>query len=223
LRQVDVSTGAKPEYHLAVDDAAGLIALVQMGVLEIHTWGSQTKRLDRPDRLIFDLDPDPSVQWPQVVQAAREVRLVLEDLGLTAFLKTTGGKGLHLVVPIQPRIDWDEAKAFCKSLADFVVRAAPERYVATMSKAARKGKVFIDYLRNGRGATAVAAYSTRAKPGATVSVPIAWEELSSRLRSDHFTVSNVPERLAKLKRDPWADMAAIRQTITKAMLKRLAP
>ena len=221
LRQVDVSAGATPEYHLVIDDEAGLIALVQMGVLEIHAWGSQAKRIENPDRLIFDLDPDPSVEWPEVVRAAREVRQVLEELGLTSFLKTTGGKGLHIVVPVQPRLDWDEAKAFCQAVADFVVRAAPDRYIASMSKAARKGKVFVDYLRNARGATAIAAYSTRSRPGATASVPIAWDELSFRLRSDQFTIAKVPARLAKLKKDPWTEMATTKQSITKAMRKRL--
>ncbi len=166
LSQVDISEAGPPEYHVAIKDPAGLIALVQMGVLEIHVWGSQARRLEKPDRLIFDLDPDPAVAWPQVVTAAREVRLVLQELGLVSFLKTTGGKGLHLVVPVTPRLEWDEAKDFCRSVANFIVRAAPDRYIATMSKAARKGKIFIDYLRNGRGATAIAPYSTRARPGA---------------------------------------------------------
>src|SRR5262249_6632451 len=149
--------------------------------LEIHVWGSQARNLEKPDRLIFDLDPDPSVGWPQVVTAAREVKLVLEELGLTTFLKTTGGKGLHLVVPVQPRVNWVQAKELYKAVADLVVRAAPDHYIATMSKAARKGKIFVDYLRNGRGATAVATYSTRARPGAPVSVPISWGELSPKL------------------------------------------
>ncbi len=147
---------------------------------------------------------------------------MLEELGLASFLKTTGGKGLHLVVPVQPRAEWDEAKAFCRAVADFMVRAAPDRFVATMSKAARKGKIFIDYLRNGRGATAVAPYSTRDKPGATVSAPIAWEELTPSLHSDHFTIENLPARLARLKKDPWADIAKTKQSITAAMIKKLA-
>ena len=125
-------------------------------------------------------------------------------------------------MPVQPRTEWDEAKTFCRAVADFMVRAAPDRFIATMSKAARKGKIFIDYLRNGRGATAIAPYSTRAKPGATVSAPIAWEELTSSLHSDHFTIENLPARLSKLKKDPWADLAKTKQSITAAMLKRLA-
>jgi bifunctional non-homologous end joining protein LigD len=222
LRQVNISAAGKPEYHVAIDDVAGLISLVQMGVLEIHVWGSRAEQLEKPDRLIFDLDPDPAVDWPQVVNAARAVRGLLEELGLTSFLKTTGGKGLHLVVPVVPRLDWSEAKSFCRAVADLMVQAAPDQFIATMSKAARKGKIFIDYLRNGRGATSVAPYSTRAKPGATVSAPISWEELSARLHSDHFTIENLPLRLSKLKKDPWANMAKTKQSITAAMLKRLA-
>ena len=169
LRKVNVSKGGAPEYHLAVEDVAGLISLVQMGVLEVHVWGSRANQLEKPDRLIFDLDPDPSVDWSDVVIAAREMRHLLLELGLTSFLKTTGGKGLHVVVPIVPRVEWEKARAFSRAVAELMVQAAPDRFIATMSKAARKGKIFIDYLRNGRGATAVAPYSTRAKPGATVS------------------------------------------------------
>jgi bifunctional non-homologous end joining protein LigD len=222
LREVDVAASGESEFHLAIDDLAGLVALVQMSVLEIHVWGSRVSKLESPDRLTFDLDPDPTVQWPAVVRAARDVRATLEELGLTSFLKTTGGKGLHVVVPIQPKLDWDEAKAFCKSVTDLIVGAAPDRYVGKMSKAARKGKIFIDYLRNGRGATAVAAYSTRARSGATVSTPIAWDELTARMRSDHFTIANVPMRLARLKHDPWEKIGTTRQSITQAMRKRLA-
>jgi bifunctional non-homologous end joining protein LigD len=221
LREVNIAKTGAPEYHVAIDTVAGLISLVQMGVLEIHVWGSRDGQLERPDRLIFDLDPDPTVDWPQVVDAARTVRLLLEKLGLRSFLKTTGGKGLHLVVPVEPRADWDEAKAFCRGVADFMVQAAPDLFIATMSKAARKGKIFIDYLRNGRGATAVAPYSTRARPGATVSAPITWEELSASLHSDHFTIENLPSRLSRLKTDPWVGMADTKQSITAAMLKRL--
>jgi bifunctional non-homologous end joining protein LigD len=221
LRQVDVAKSGKADYNLAIKNAAGLIELVQMGVLEIHVWGSEAKKLEFPNRLIFDLDPDPAVKWPEMIQAANEVRVVLEELGLTTFLKTTGGKGLHIVVPVQPRTEWDDAKDFCKAVADLMVRVAPERYIATMSKAARKGKIFVDYLRNGRGATSVAAYSTRSRVGAPVSVPITWDELSPKLHSDSFTVSNVMGRLNKLRKDPWAEIANTKQSITKAMVKRL--
>jgi len=221
LKEVDVSETSKPEYNLAIKNTAGLIELVQMGVLEIHVWGSEARTIERPNRLIFDLDPDPSVDWTDVIQAAREVRTVIEELGLKTFLKTTGGKGLHIVVPIQPKTDWEEAKPFCKAIADFMARVGPERYIATMSKAARKGKIFVDYLRNGRGATAVAAYSTRSRPGAPVSVPISWEELTPKIRPDTFNINNLPERLKKLRKDPWEGIESTKQSITKSMLNRL--
>jgi bifunctional non-homologous end joining protein LigD len=170
--------------------------------------------------LIFDLDPDPTVDWPHVVTAAKEVRLLLEKLDLKSFLKTTGGKGLHIVVPIQRRVSWENAKAFCRSVADSLVATAPDRYIATMSKAARKGKIFVDYLRNDRGATAIAPYSTRARAGATVSVPIDWKELSSSLKSDHFTIQNLPKRLSRLKKDPWGDIFQVKQSITASMTRK---
>ncbi len=192
-----------------------------MGVLEIHVWGSKTDEFEKPDRLIFDLDPDPSVDWPQVVIAAKEVRLLLKELGLKSFVKTTGGKGLHIVVPIQRQHTWQEAKTFCKAVADFLVAAAPSRYIANMSKAARKNKIFVDYLRNDQGSTSVAAYSTRNRSGATVSVPITWNELTDQLTSDYFTIENLPHRLATLKKDPWAGIDSIKQSVTAAMLKQL--
>ena len=178
----------------------------------------------KPDRLIFDLDPDPSVGWPQVIDAARQVRALLEELGLTSFLKTTGGKGLHVVVPVQPRIEWDDAKAFCRAVADLMVQAAPDRFIATMSKAARKGKIFIDYLRNGRRCDPPSHPYSHAepKPAPTVSAPIAWDELTASMLSDHFTIENLPARLSKLKKDPWADLTTTKQSITAAMVKRLA-
>ena len=221
MRRYRVREKTATEDYLVIQNLSDLISLVQMSVLEIHVWGSRADQIDRPDRLIFDLDPDEGVGWPRVVAAAKEVRLLLEEIGLTSFLKTTGGKGLHIVVPIQRRTSWANAKAFCRAVADFLVAAAPDRYIATMSKAARKGKIFVDYLRNDRGATSIAPYSTRARAGATVSVPIAWEELNGRLRSDHFTVSNLPARLAMLKTDPWADLSETRQSITASMLRQL--
>jgi bifunctional non-homologous end joining protein LigD len=221
LKRTEVVEKDGPEDYLSVKDLPGLISLVQMGVLEIHIWGSRADNSEKPDRLIFDLDPDPAVKWPDVVASAKEVRLLLRELGLESFVKTTGGKGLHIAVPIERRTSWDDAKAFCKAVADLMTAAAPDRYIAKMSKAARKGKIFVDYLRNDRGATAVAPYSTRAKPGATVSVPITWEELTPKLHSDHFTITNLPARLAKLKTDPWAGIADAKQSITASMLKRL--
>jgi bifunctional non-homologous end joining protein LigD len=214
LRQIPIREKSKTEKYLLVDDAAGLISLAQIGALEIHAWGCRADKIETPDRLIFDLDPDPSVGWSDVVVAARQVRKFLEDLGLESFLKTTGGKGLHLVVPIDRRHDWDMAKAFCKDVADAVVAADPDRYTANMSKAARPGKIYLDYLRNGRGATAVVAYSTRSRPGAPVSTPLTWAELDGDIRSDTFTIRNVMARLGKLRRDPWDGIEKVRQSLT---------
>lgn len=207
--------------YMVADTLDAVLGLVQLGVLELHTWGATRDRLDRPDRLTFDLDPDPSVPWTEVVEAARLTKTLLEELGLACFLKTTGGKGLHVVVPIQRSHDWEETKAFAKAVADHMVAAIPQRFTSNMAKRARKGKIFIDYLRNARGATAIAAYSPRAKPGAPVSVPIAWDELSSDVLSDHFTIMNVPDRLKQLRRDPWESYADSAHRLTAAMKKRL--
>ena len=195
------------------------MSLAQIGALEVHAWGSRADKLEQPDRLVFDLDPDPSVVWADVVAAARQIRQFLQDLGLESFVKTTGGKGLHLVVPVERRHDWDAAKAFCKQVADAIATGDPERYTANMSKRARVGKIYIDYLRNGRGATAIVPYSPRARAGAPVSTPLTWEELSDEIRSDRFNVTNLAERLASLKRDPWAGIAKVRQSLTRPLAR----
>ena len=206
--------------YLYIDSLSGLIALVQMGVLELHTWGSRKERIEQPDRLIFDLDPDPSVSWQALKEAAQRLRSRLADLGLRAFLKTTGGKGLHVVAPIAPKQDWDFAKEFSKAVAESIVREAPDQYIATMSKAKRQGKIFIDYLRNARTATAVCAYSTRARSGAPVSVPLQWDELVEDIRAE-FTIRNVPQRLRRLRKAPWEEYEQAHAAITRTMMKRL--
>jgi bifunctional non-homologous end joining protein LigD len=198
---------------LAISNFEGLLDLVQAGVVEIHPWGSTLAQLEKPDRLIFDLDPGEDVPWSAVIEAARDVRGRLEELGLRSFVKTSGGKGLHVVLPIEPTVGWDEAKAFTQSIAEDMAKARPERYVAIMSKSARRGRIFIDYLRNGRGATAVAPYSTRALPMASVSTPLAWDELSETIRADHFKIDNLRQRLDVLKEDPWADLFTLRQQL----------
>ncbi len=189
---------------LSLDSLAGLMALVQGNVLEIHPWGARLEDLERPDRLIFDLDPGEDVAWGTVIEAALEVRDRLRSaLGLVSFVKTTGGKGLHVVAPVLPSIAWEEATALCKGVATGMAGDSPDRYVDRMAKVARKGKIFVDYLRNARGATAVAAYSTRARPGAAVSTPLEWAELSEAVRSDHYRLGAIERRLAHLRRDPW--------------------
>ncbi len=198
---------------LAIDDLDGLITLAQMNVLEIHVWGSLVKDLERPDLMIFDLDPGEDVTWAGVRNAAVELRQRLELVGLKSFVKTSGGKGLHVVVPLKPEGDWDEVKAFSKAFAELMAGDAPERYVANMAKSRRRGRIFIDYLRNGRGSTAIAAYSTRARPGAPVSVPVDWDELPDISSADQFTVDNLEQRLNHLKRDPWAALPACKQKL----------
>ena len=203
--------------YVMIDSLEGLISLVQMGVLEIHTWGSRADHVEEPDQIIFDLDPDVALPWKSVVEAARRLRERLRELRLDAFVKTTGGKGLHVVVPIVPEEQWDTVKQFTKDVAESIAREAPDRYLTNMSKAQRAGRIFIDYFRNGRGATAVAAYSTRARAGAPVSVPLHWEELTDKLRPDTFTVRTLPQRLKSLRKDPWGDFAASRTSIRRAL------
>ena len=161
---------------------------------------------------MFDLDPGPGIAWKDVIGAAREVRERLEDLKLKSFVKTTGGKGLHVVLPIRPA-PWDEAKEFCRGIAEGMAADNRARYTATIKKAARDKRIFVDYLRNSREATAIAPYSTRARPGATVAVPLSWEELGTQKAPNLFTVLNLSKRLARQRKDPWADMARIKQSL----------
>jgi bifunctional non-homologous end joining protein LigD len=207
------------EPYLLIDDRDGLLSLVQMGVMEIHVWGCRADNLERPDLLVFDLDPGEGITWPDVAASGIFVRDFLGDLGLRSFVKTTGGKGLHLVVPVVRRAGWDEVKAFSHAVARALSRRAPRNFVATIAKAQRANRIFIDYLRNQRGSTAVAPYSTRARPGACVSTPLSWEEVAEALPPDRFTVSTVPQRLAQP--DPWADFQATRQSVTASMRKAL--
>jgi len=202
---------------LAIDGVEGLLSLVQGNVLEIHPWGSNLSDVERPDRLIFDLDPGEEVAWGAVIEAALEVRArLLSAFKLESFVKTTGGKGLHVVVPLIPSMEWERAKALCKGVADAMAADSPRRYVAHMAKEARRARVFVDYLRNGRGATAVAAYSTRARPGAAISTPLDWSELTEAVKSDHFRLGNIARRLANLSGDPWEGFFDLRQTASGA-------
>jgi bifunctional non-homologous end joining protein LigD len=202
-----------------LEDLAGLISLVQMGTLEIHIWGSKADKIEQPDRLIFDLDPDPSVPWSKVVENALHLKEFLGNMKLESFLKTTDGKGLHVVVPIARRYAWSEAIAFCRGAANAFMTSDPELFTTNPSKAARKHKIFIDYLRNNRGATSVAPYSTRSRRGATVTVPLSWDELSPDLPSDYYNIHNLPKRLKKLKHDPWEEINSAKQSLGVAMKK----
>lgn len=198
---------------LFIETLDGLVALVQAGVLEIHPWGSTMADPERPDRLIFDLDPGEDVAWHEVEAAAVEVRERLTALGLVSFVKTTGGKGLHVVVPITPHLDWAPAKIWCQKFAESLGKARPQDFVTNMAKRVRGGKIFLDYLRNGRGATAIAAYSTRARAGAPVATPLFWDELGTGVTPSHFTVMNLSRRLQALPSDPWGDMASVKQKL----------
>ena len=184
------------------------MGLVQSAVLEIHPWGSTLADWERPDTIIMDLDPGEGVPWEAVIAAAKETRDRLQEAGLAAFVKTSGGKGLHVVSPLVPRAEWPAVKAFSKAIADAMASDSPDRFVSTITKSKRQGKILVDYLRNQRGATAVAAYSTRARPGAAVSAPLAWEELGDAIGPAYFTVKNMPPRLASLRADPWEDLRA---------------
>jgi len=206
--------------YLSAASAAALIGLVQWGVIELHPWAARAPRLDRPDRLIFDLDPDDKLPWNDLVIGVRLLKTLLDEIRLRSFLKTTGGKGLHVVVPIRATLTWDDAKSFSRSVAEFLARSHPERFTTSVAKHERAGRIFIDYLRNAQGATAVAPYGVRARAHAPVATPIDWAELRRDVRFHCFHVRNVPARIARAA-DPWADYFATRQSITQSMRKRL--
>ena len=207
--------------YMSAGSAMALAALVQWGVIELHPWGSRAPRLDRPDQLIFDFDPDDGLSWQAVVTAVGLLRTLLGELGLQGFLKTTGGKGMHVVLPIRPTLSWDQAKGFTRSVAEFLVRTFGDRFTATVSKERRKGKIFIDYLRNAEGATAIAPYCVRARAGAPISMPIEWDDLEEDVRFDHFNLRNAEAIIGARKRDPWREFGTLKQTITKAHGKRM--
>ncbi len=217
LRRIEIDG----ETHLAIEDLAGLIALVQLGVLEIHPWGSTVDHIEEPDRITFDLDPDTGLPWPQIAAAALEIRDVLLGFGLVSFAKSTGGKGLHVVAPLTPKLGWPQIKSFTKRVADRLAAQHPERYTTNQAKRARQGRIYIDYLRNGRGATAIGAYSSRARPGAPVGIPLFWSEVEEAVRAEGFTIVTVPARLAALKSDPWAEIGKVRQTIAADVWRKL--
>jgi bifunctional non-homologous end joining protein LigD len=210
---VTVKEKGKKSQYVMVNDLVGLISLVQIGVLEFHPWPATEDNLEAPDRIIFDLDPGPGVKWLDVIAGAREVKEELETRKLKSFVRTSGGKGLHVVVPIAPKHPWDDVKEFAREVSVGLVVRDPKRYVATMTKSKRVGKVFIDFFRNGRGATAVASYSTRARRGAPVALPLRWEELGRTRSADQFTVVNVPKRLKSKKHDPWQGFFRLRQKL----------
>ncbi len=204
---------AERQPYLAIDDIAGLVAMTQVSALELHAWGASEADPRHPDQIVFDLDPGEGVEFAAVVRAALDVRQHLERIGLVAFCRTTGGKGLHVVVPLEPVADWDVVKPFCRAFAEAISEEHPDRYLPTMRKIDRRGRILVDWLRNGLGATAIASYSTRARPGATVATPLAWHEVNRRLDPAKFNLHTLPGRLARLRAEPWAEFDASRRRL----------
>jgi bifunctional non-homologous end joining protein LigD len=215
---VQLDRALDPEHPsmTAIGNEEGLLSSAQWNVVEIHSQNATAKRYDTPDRMVFDLDPGEGVEWPAMQEAATLVRAFLQDLGLNPFLKTSGGKGLHVVVPLKPKLDWDTVKDFSHAIVDHLARTLPDRFSAKSGARNRVGKIFIDYLRNGRGATTVAAWSARTRPGLGISVPVRWDELPKLKSGSQWTVANVHTRLDE-GNAPWADYAKSATTLTKAM------
>ncbi len=202
--------------YIVVRNLAGLIALVQIGTLEIHPWSCRTDDVEKPDMIVMDLDPAPDVAWSEVVKGARELRDRFNEQGLESFVRTTGGKGLHVVCPVERSTGWDELNAFARRVAERLAETQPERYLTQAGKAKRKGKIFVDYLRNSRGATAIASYSTRSRRGATVATPLRWDEIGNLDDGAAYNVKSVLRRLQALEADPWDGFFETRQSIGEA-------
>lgn len=211
LKRVAIKEKTKVGEYLAVVNPEGVIALAQMGIIEVHTWNSTIDDVERPNRIVWDLDPGPKVAFKDVIGAARAVREMLATLGLDSWVKTTGGRGIHVVAPLEPKRQWDECLAFAKAVAEALTRSDPSRYTTAFAKAGREKKILIDYLRNNRTNTSVAAFSARAKPAATVSMPVSWQHLTAKLNPEGFDVISVPR---KRRADPWREYWSCRQKIS---------
>lgn len=217
IKELDAALWPGHAPLLEVPSKKALVAAAQMNVIEFHTWNARVRRIERPDRVIFDLDPGEGERWERVQEAAVLVRGLLQELGLRSWLKTSGGKGLHVVVPLTPRDDWDTVKAFAQALVQHLAQVIPQRFAAKMGAANRAGRLFVDYLRNNHGATTAAAFSARARPGLGVSMPLAWDDLAALKRSDQWTVRTAREHLSFQGVDPWADYWGCRQTLSAAL------
>jgi bifunctional non-homologous end joining protein LigD len=219
LHHIEIEEGSgEKEQYFYVTDLAGIIGGVQMNVFEFHIWGCRVDQLEKPDRIVFDLDPDVGLGFEDVRFAAFELRDRLAKLGLETFPMLSGGKGIHVIAPLSRRADWIATKAFCKGFATSLEADAPERYVSNMAKAKRKGRIFVDYLRNERGSTAITPYSTRARERAPVAAPITWKEMKTVAGANIYTVQTMAERARKV-RDPWPGYFDVRQSITRKLLK----
>jgi bifunctional non-homologous end joining protein LigD len=219
IRRVRIREKTKVGEYLVADDLEAIVALVQMGVVELHTWNATIDDIERPNRLVWDLDPGPDVSWTDTVEAAWAVRAAAKTLGLDCWLKTTGGRGLHVVAPLVRTRGWAEGLAFSRSVAVALARHRPDRYTTKFAKRGREQKILIDYLRNNRTNTSIAAFSTRARAGAPVSMPIAWDELGPGLDPRAFTLATVPRLLRRRRQDPWADYWRSRQRLSSTKLR----
>jgi len=200
--------------YLSIDSAAGLQELVQLNAFEIHAWNCHKDNYLRPDQIVMDFDPGPGVPWSEVVDAAFELKEMLEDLDLKSFVKLTGGKGIHVHIPVAPLYDWDQIKSFSQSLALELVSRNPSKYTSNMSKNLRKKKIFVDYLRNGYGATAIVPYSLRARPTSAIALPLEWKELRRVKSPGEFTMDKALKKIKTRKNDPWAGMLKLKQKIS---------
>jgi bifunctional non-homologous end joining protein LigD len=222
LRIVKIPNADKDPDFVVCDSTEGLLHLAQVGAVELHSWGAVMPKPTLADRLTFDLDPGADLPYPPLRDAANAVRKLMKDLGLDSWVKTTGGKGLHVVVPLAGKLpDWDTAKEFSRSVTRFMEQLAPTMFTSKTGERNRKNKIFVDYLRNGFGATAVAAFSPRWRPGVGVSTPVAWEELDDDIRGTHFNLHNVPERVARQRKDPWKGYWTRTQSLTKPMIAQM--
>jgi len=219
LRRVSIQEKTKVGDYLIADTVDAVVSLVQMDVLEIHTWNSRIDNVERPDRIVFDIDPGEQVTSKQVAESARLVRRMLETVGLDSFPKTTGGRGMHVVAPLVPRADWRECLEFSRALAEAIERHDPSRYTTTFAKAGREQKILLDYLRNNRTNTSIAAFSARARDRAPVSVPLRWAEVTASLKPATWNVLTVERRLKKLREDPWRDYWKTRQRLSKRAIQ----
>ena len=220
LRRVRIREKTKTGEYLVADSVEAIVSLAQMGVVEIHTWNSTADDVERPNRVVLDIDPGPNVTWKQVVAAARLARDVLATLELESWVKTTGGRGLHVVVPVKPERAWSECLAFARDVSEAIVRTDPELYTTALAKAGRADKLLIDYLRNNRTNTSVAAFSTRAREGALVSMPLSWRDLAGG--PDRWTMLTAPRRQQRLTTDPWKGYWQSRQRLTTTAIRALA-
>ena len=221
LTRVKIREKTKIGEYLVIESPEAIISLVQMDILEIHTWNTRHRKIEHPDRIVLDLDPGPDIDWKTIVSSARTVRKLLQTLDLDSFVKTTGGRGLHVVIPLAPQHDWKACLDFSRAVAEALTRHDPDLFTTTFAKRGRERQILVDYMRNNRTNTSIAAFSTRAREGAPVSVPVSWTELTSSLDPASFTVMTVPQRLARQRRDPWAQYFTLKQKLSATAVRAL--